>query len=129
MHADVILAGKLIRLEKKEIKILMNENIYPPWNSDAINCWVKLRSCEEVLAVTFSFAGGVSSEARELANDEDVAASNLFSNPPVVPDLSVAAREAENCVRRALGEMKRALAVTLTVKQKKPAKSTVSLTS
>ena len=64
-----------------------------------------MSSVKEEVGFTSSFAGSVSSEERELAIDEDDAASSSVLNLPFGPDSNVVLREVEECVRRPLEEV------------------------
>ena len=97
-----LLADKLIRFETKKIRIFMNEFINPPCNSSlATSCFkfAKATCCDEG-KVAALFTEGVSSSAEgELAINETASTVSLAPNICLLPDLSVAVREGEECVR------------------------------
>ena len=60
---------------------------------------------EEEVGITPRFGASVASDERELAIDEDVPASSPVPSFHFVPESSVAIKEGEECVRRALEEV------------------------
>ena len=65
-----------------------------------------LSANEREVKITSPFGGSVASDKRELAIDESVPQSNAVPNFQFVPDLDVVVMEGEECVRRALEEVK-----------------------
>ena len=65
-----------------------------------------MSATEEEVGITSPFGGSVASDERELAIDEGVPQSNVVPTFQFVPDLDVVVGEGEECVRRALEEVK-----------------------
>ena len=63
-----------------------------------------MSSTEETGGVISPFDRNVSDKERKLATDDDASTISLFLISPVDPNLNVANREGEDCVRRALEE-------------------------
>ena len=64
-----------------------------------------MNTTEKDVGITSPFGGRVSSDERELANDECVSGSSAVPDLKFVPNLVVVVREGEECVRRALAEV------------------------
>ena len=64
-----------------------------------------MSTTEEEVSITSPFGGSVSSDERELANDEIVTGRSAVPNLQVVPDVNVVIIEGEECVRGALAEV------------------------
>ena len=62
--------------------------------------------CKEKVGTRSPFGGSVVSDDRELAIDEGVPESSVVPNLQIVPDSNVVIQEGEECVRRALEEIK-----------------------
>ena len=97
-----LLAGKLLRFEIKYSGILLKDFINPPCIISLASSSIKYsmaNSCDE-RKVAALFTEGVSNSAeRKLAIDETASTVDLAPNLCVVPDLSLAVREGEECVR------------------------------
>ena len=65
-----------------------------------------MRATEEEVGITSLFAGRVTSDERELVIDEGVPESNAVPTLQFVPNLDLVVRKGEECVRRALEEVK-----------------------
>ena len=64
-----------------------------------------MSECEEEVGTRSPFGGSVTSDDRELANDEGVPEGSVVPNLQFVPDSNVVIQEGEECVRRMLEEM------------------------
>ena len=101
MYADVIAGRQIIKLNIKIIKNFMNEYVSPPcksWLATSCTKSVMASSCGEG-EVAAPFTEGVSRSAvGELAIDETASTVSLAPNVCVVPGVSSAKREGEECV-------------------------------
>ena len=99
MHADVIAGRQIIQTFKKIIGNWMNKNINPTFNSSlATSCAESIMASSES-RVAALFTEGVSSSAEgELTIDETASTVSLAPNVCVVPGVSGAVEEGEECV-------------------------------
>ena len=65
-----------------------------------------MSTTEEEVGLTSPFGGSMFINERELAIDEGVPGSSAVPDLQIVPNLDVVVREGEECVRRALEELK-----------------------
>ena len=99
MYADVIASRQFHQTLKKTNRNFMNKNVNPPCNSSlATSCTKSIMGSSEVRVSTF-FTEGVSSSAEgELVIDETSSTVSLAQNVCVVPGVSAAVEESEECV-------------------------------
>ena len=109
IHADVIAGRQVIRLKINYLGIFMNEYINPPCRSSLATSCIKsaMTSSYDDGKVATLFTDCVSNSAEgQLAIDETASTVSLAPNLCVVPDLSVAVREGEECVRDFLDHLR-----------------------
>ena len=99
IHADVIAGRQINQSVNKIIRTFMNKYVNPPCNTSlATSCAKSVRASSEGRLAGL-FTEGLSSSAEgELAIDETASTVSLAPNVCVVPGVSAAVEEGEECV-------------------------------